>query len=458
VVERLFQRAGRFLLAAVASRPTATAERGYPPLGTVHTRGWWEAHFETAARRHPDVSWQLVLAEDGDLQGDDFRFCSGGRFARSGDPIVWVLTDDRPGNATQSIGLADELGWPYERIALEFGPLIYTPNPLLGATVRAVQRSSRARLVPPWPDLVIAAGRRTAPVARWICQQSRGLTRIVQLGRKGANPAEPFDLAVAPAHARLVPHPHRVETAGALTHINHSKLDDAAVQWEYLFAAHPSPRIAVLVGGPSARYSLDAEVATKLACDVRELAERAGGSVFVTTSRRTGAAATEALKRELPNAAHFHEWSAEQKLSENPLLGFLALADVLVVTGESESMLAEASASGKSVHIYTLPRRKPGFLMRAATWAVDTVVALSESKPLNNRGTTRPQQGLELFCSRLVERGYVRPHRDLALVHDTMVGRGRARMFDGSLGELPHQGHSEIEDVADRVRRLMGLT
>ena len=457
VIEQLFRRAGRCLFAAVPCRQPSPPARGHPPLGTVHTRVWWEAHFETAGRRHPEVAWRLALAQDGDVHGDDFYFRSGGRFPRLGDPVVWVLTDDRPGNATQSIGLAEEIGWPYERIALEFGPLIYTPNPLMGATVLALRSKSRARLKPPWPDLVIAAGRRTAPVARWISEQSRGLTRIVQLGRKGANPAEPFDLAIAPAHARLYSHPHRVETAGALTRINSSKLDDAARQWEYLFADHPAPRIALLVGGASYRYSFTPEVAERLAHDVREMATRVGGSVFVTTSRRTGAAATEALARGLPAAAHFHKWSAEQKLSENPLLGYLALADVLVVTGESESMLAEASASGKSVHIYELPRGRPGIFMRLAVAVVDTIVAMAESRPSNNRGTTRPQQGLELFCSRLVERGFVRPHRELARVHDTMVTRGRARMFDGSLGDLPRPGHSEIEEVADRVRSLMGL-
>jgi mitochondrial fission protein ELM1 len=457
VVERLFRRAGRFLLAAVPCRRPARPPRGHPPLGTVHTRDWWEAHFGAAGRRHPEVHWKLALAEDGDLLGDAFYFRSGGRFARSGSPVVWVLTDDRPGNATQSIGLADELGWPYERIALSFRPLIYLPNPLLGATALALQATARRRLRPPWPDLVIAAGRRTAPIARWIRDRSRGETRIVQLGRKGANPAAPFDLAVAPAHARLYPHPNRIETAGALTRINGRKLADAALQWEYLFAEHPAPRIALLVGGASQRYAFGPEVAAKLARDVREMAARAGGSVFVTTSRRTGAAATEALARELPDAAYFHEWSAEQQHSENPLLGYLALADVLVVTGESESMLAEASASGRSVHIYELPPRRQGLLVRAATWLVDGVVAMAESRPRNNRGTTRPQQGLELLCSRLVERGYVRPHRDLARVHDTMVSRARARRFDGSLGDLAPQSHTEIEDVADRVRALIGI-
>jgi hypothetical protein len=454
VVETLFRRARRFVAACVSCRPPTRPARGYPPTGSVHTRDWWVAHFETAGRRYPDVHWQLALA---DAEGSDFFFFrSGGRFPRRAPPAVWVLADDRPGNATQSIGLAEALGWPFERVDLSFSPLVYLPNPLLGASRRVLARASRERLCPPWPDLVIAAGRRTAPVARWISEETRGRTRIVQLGRKGANPADPFDLAISPEHARLCPHPNRFETAGALTHIRKSKLNDAARQWEYLFAPHPSPRIALLVGGPSQNYSFTPEEALAMARGVATMAARAGGSVFVTTSRRTGTAQTDAIARGIPDAAHFHRWSPEQKPSENPFLGYLALADVLVVTGESESMLAEASASEKSVHIYPLAPRRPTLLVRLGAALVDRVVGLAESRPRNNRGTTRPQQGLELLCSRLIARGFVRPQRDLAGVHETMVSRGLARMFDGSLGDAPPVGHSEVEDAADRVRAMMG--
>jgi hypothetical protein len=163
------------------------------------------------------------------------------------------------------------------------------------------------------------------------------------------------------------------------------------------------------------------------------------------------------MERALPDVAHFHRWSPGQKSSENPMMGYLALADVLVVTGESESMLAEASAAGKSVQIYPLPSRKDGIFTRVAVAAIDWIVALAEREPRNNRGTTRPQQGLELLCSRLVAGGYVRPHRDLAGVQRTMVERGLARMFDGNLGDFVRKGHSEIEDVADRVRAMLGV-
>ena len=38
-----------------------------------------------------------------------------------------------------------------------------------------------------------------------------------------------------------------------------------------------------------------------------------------------------------------------------------------------------------------------------------------------------------------------------------MVERGRARMFDGTLGSVSGAGHTEIQAVAGRIRALIGL-
>ncbi len=456
VLEQLFQQAGRFVFAAVCEpvKPSKPA-RGYPPIGTVHTREWWVAHFEAAASRHPQIRWQLALGQGGEDGGEVPFMRRGGPFP-SGDPHVWVLTDDRPGNGTQSLGLAEALGWPFERIDLDFGPSIYLPNPILGASADVLQPESRRRLAPPWPDLVIAAGRRTAPVVRWIAEQSRGRTRTVQLGRKGSNPAAAFDLAVSPIHAGLYPRSNRLEIAGTLTRISPAKLREARAQWDYLASNVPSPRIAVLVGGRSHQYRFTPAVARKLGEDVASLAARVGASLFVTTSRRTGKAASEALESALPPSAYFHRWAEDQKPSENPLLGFLALADVLIVTGESESMLAEACATGNSVHIYPLPVRRPGLPVRLGAALINGIVRQSQASPRNNRGTTRPQQRLELFCSRLVEGGWVRPERSLAALHQSMLERGLARMFDGTVDGVGARCGGEMKTVANRVCDLMG--
>jgi mitochondrial fission protein ELM1 len=73
------------------------------------------------------------------------------------------------------------------------------------------------------------------------------------------------------------------------------------------------------------------------------------GSVLATASRRTGAAATEELARALSVVPHrLHRWGGQ---GANPLLGFMAWADALVVTGDSVSMLSEALVTTAPIFI-----------------------------------------------------------------------------------------------------------
>ena len=72
------------------------------------------------------------------------------------------------------------------------------------------------------------------------------------------------------------------------------------------------------------------------------------GRVLLTTSRRTGRAAEEALLAELPDNAWAYRWG---DAGENPYFGLLAWSDVLVVTGDSMSMVSEACGTAKPVLI-----------------------------------------------------------------------------------------------------------
>ena len=105
-------------------------------------------------------------------------------------PAVWVLADDRPGNNSQSIGLAEALGWRYEVKPFQFCRFARLPNRFLGVSRFDIRAGSPPASFPLWPDLVTATGRRLATIARWIRKLSGRHTRVVHLGRRGAhNPA-----------------------------------------------------------------------------------------------------------------------------------------------------------------------------------------------------------------------------------------------------------------------------
>jgi mitochondrial fission protein ELM1 len=141
-------------------------------------------------------------------------------------------------------------------------------------------------------------------------------------------------------------------------------------------------------------------------------------------------------------------------------MGYLALADALVVTGESASMLAEACATGKPVYIYPLSERSPGprtWALRAERWLADLVTARAYAQPVNRRRRERPQRGLELWCAMLLAHGFVRTRGHSRRLHETLVERGLARFFDGKLAPIPSDHLTDIALVARRVRELMGV-
>jgi len=412
----------------------------------ARTPEWWSERIETVAAAHRGVRWEAILTGPGGRRVER----AGGHRPDASPPRVWVLTDDRGGNTTQSIGLAETLGWPYLRKALRPGPLSVLHNRLLGASRAGIARGRSDALEPPWPDLVIAAGRRTAPVALWIREQSRGRTRLVHLGRKGGDVADRFDLVATPAYCRLFPHPRRVETCAPLHSVTPARIAQAREHWRERLGAFSAPRIAVLVGGTSGQYRIDVSQAARLGAEVARSARELGGSVLATTSRRTGPAATEAFCAELGPGAFVYRAGDP---GENPYLGLLAWADRVVVTGDSESMLAEAASTGKPLLVYRLAER---WSFRVLRWPRDFVLARAQAKPTGPRGTPRPQRGIERFCGRLIERGFVRPARDVRLLHDELARRGLAQPFG-----TPFQGGGSqpLRDdlvVVGRVRALLG--
>ena len=259
---------------------------------------------------------------------------SGGGEARG----VWVLADPRAGTAAQALGIAERLGVPFRVVSLEWGALARLP--LAWPSLLGLSAGTRAAIAPPWPRLVISAGRRAAPVSRWL--RRRG-ARTVHCMRPGPGAGD-FDLLVIGRHDDPRPAVNVMPILGATHRISPEVLARAREEWASL-AALPRPRVAVLLGG--AVRSEGMEPAAALAILERVLP--GAGSVLVTTSRRTGEAAGDALAAQLSGVpGMLHRWGAG---GPNPYAGFLAFADRVVVTADSVSMLSEALATKGAVFV-----------------------------------------------------------------------------------------------------------
>lgn len=270
-------------------------------------------------------------------------------------PQVWVLADDRTGDVSQAVGVAEALGWPFEQKEIRYTLLSTLPNVIVGASLIGVTSATRESLVPPWPDVVIAAGRRTAAVARWIKRRSGGHSVLVHIMFPGTAGAAEFDLLAVPKHDRIpmLRGPQMVRMVGAPHRVTAARLVAEAERWHQRLAGLPRPRVALLVGGATKNRHFTSSMGRDLAMKTVALAIPAGGSVLVSTSRRTGAEATAALLAVIPEPRHAFSWGDE---GENPYFGYLALADAVVVTGDSTSMCTEACATTGPVYIYAPPK------------------------------------------------------------------------------------------------------
>jgi hypothetical protein len=197
--------------------------------------------------------------------------------------------------------------------------------------------------------------------------------------------------------------------------------------------------VALLVGGTSALHRLDAETAARMGRDLAKFTRSAGGSLFVVTSPRTGASAGAALRAGMEGAGQFYEWQSGD--AGNPYLGCLAVADVLVVTGDSESMLAEAAATSKPLYIYPLPDCGNGLRQRLRVW----VSGRAQPHQGHPTGGSRPQ--LQSLCARLIERGLVRAPRDIAAMHRCLIEAGH----DGPAGAAVHRSRTDASTAARAV-------
>lgn len=271
---------------------------------------------------------------------------------------VWVITEGLIGTENQCIGVANALNFPYQvyRVRLR------EPWRSLSPWLKFENKLSFYDLpAPPWPDILITAGRKAIAASRYIKKLSPH-SFTVHLQDPKISPAQ-FDMVAVPRHDRLRGTNVVVTTANP-NKITADVLEAARAEFAGIFAPLPGPRIGVLIGGATKKSAPTAENIDILLKILRQL--KATHSLMITTSRRTGAELTEKLETALspPLTGSYPIFfynayrgtsriNGQDTSSSNPYLGILAWADVMIATNDSTSMLSEAATSG--IGSYVIP-------------------------------------------------------------------------------------------------------
>lgn len=296
------------------------------------------------------------------ILGDDAR--AGGApgpapgTGAAASPRTWLVLGEKAGDNAQARVIADALGWPCETRRIVMLERWRIGKPRVRASLEHVDRERSDALEAPWPDLVLTIGRRLSMVALWIREQSQGRTRIALIGQP-RRLADRFDLILASAQYPGPPRPNVLRLGLPLMRVDPDAVAAAARTWEPRLAGLRRPLTAVLVGGPTKPLRLDASVARELAS--RAVAVADGGTLYVTTSRRTPPEVADALAASLPAGSPVYRFGSA---GENPYLALLGLADRFVVTSDSLTMMVEVARLGRPLAIFALPTAKGRFFGR----------------------------------------------------------------------------------------------
>lgn len=268
---------------------------------------------------------------------------------------MWLLLDDRKGSVGQAQGVALAVG---DRMNIIEKNLTYNvwaklPNWLRGKTLLGLDKIRSDSLDSDFPDIVVSISRRTVPVARFIRKKSGNRTKIVQLMYPdGGVGLKEMDLIVVPQHDSLKKQQisNALTILGAPTKIFSSVLSEAKDKWSEIFSNLPRPYTAIIIGGAIKGRPWPLENAVALAERIKQLHNQCGGSLFITTSRRTGEEAQNIIMEKLKGIpAYTYIWGEKK---ENPLLGFYACADRIIATADSVSMCSEACGTGSPVLLF----------------------------------------------------------------------------------------------------------
>ncbi|HVT50192.1 MAG TPA: ELM1/GtrOC1 family putative glycosyltransferase [Dongiaceae bacterium] len=374
-------------------------------------------------------------------------------------PSVWVLKCHRWGDHAQSLALAEALGWPFivKKTKFHWYELFFAVAGM--ATLVGLNRRRSSPMTPPWPDLIILAGRQNETPAKWIRKKSGGRTRIVVIGGRNWTPPDELDCIITTAQFSLPVHRNVLHNTFPLHVATPERLAQSRAEWMPRVGNLRGPYLAVMVGGSSGPYVFSRETARRLGREASALARMMGASLLVSTSARTGKAACRALEEAIDVPCLFYRFRPDD--ADNPHLGFLALADSVIVTGDSMSMLMEACDTGRPVYMFEFGGGPAA--MHGPRSADPRIHQWWRWSQLKDQGLLMLHYGLAIS----LPAWRFNRSRDIRKIQDQLVASGRVQWLGDVLNAWAggHAGETgtgvvhplPFEDLQRAVQRVRGL-
>ena len=201
------------------------------------------------------------------------------------------------------------------------------------------------------PDLIISCGRKSVVPSIFLKRQNLKIFTIhIQDPKVGF---ENFDAIVAPEHDDLKGD-NIYTSKGAIHYITELEINEAR---KYLAEKIKSEKIVSLIlGGPNKYYSFNDDQMINIFNQIKSIFVSKGYKVIIIPSMRTPKKTIDLAIKEMGSFGY-----VVNKVDKQAYLSAYALANYVIVTCDSTSMISEAATSGKPIFVAHMKAKRNNY-------------------------------------------------------------------------------------------------
>ena len=262
-----------------------------------------------------------------------------------------LLTEGMHGMISQVEGMAKALDTEYEHkiIRLNFPWNLIPPKFTLDSDI--ILKDKIYLMEGETPDLLISCGRKSV-VPSIIIKKKNPKIFTIHIQNPKVN-LKNFDVVVAPEHDNLNGG-NVLSSKGAVHYITEKEINNAKPYLENKIKVQKI--VSLILGGPNKYYKFNKDQLIKIFNLIKSKFVSKGYKIIVIPSMRTPEESIELAIKEMGTCGY-----VVNKVDKQAYLSAYALADYVVVTCDSTSMISEAAASGKPIFVAHMKARRNNY-------------------------------------------------------------------------------------------------
>lgn len=219
-----------------------------------------------------------------------------------------------------------------------------------------LEKKSYQKLIGTYADIVISCGASLEPLNVLMARENNAKNVIIM--KPNLVSSKNFNLAIIPRHDRPRARKNILVTTGSPNRISEELVQEEAQKFSSRLDLKAPFKLGLFLGGNNPDYEMGADLIKNIISQIKAASERFDLEILATTSRRTPKEVASILKEEL---AKFPRCKllvvANEKNVDGAVPAILGLSKVVLVSGESISMISEAASSGKYTMVFPLDNK-----------------------------------------------------------------------------------------------------